>query len=122
MGGPWLAFLTMLVWALPVVTLMTLLLFLSQYFSNMNISQDGLRYIGPMAVGFIVVAAYRIGRKVVKDQKDTGTINCSSCLSRRIHFIINWSYISPWVVEYILVQDFVRIAVVMNQAMNEGEL
>jgi chromate transporter len=68
MGGPWLAFLTMLVWALPVLTLMTLLSFLSQFFSSMNISQDGLRYIGPMAVGFIVVAAYRIGRKVVKDQ------------------------------------------------------
>lgn len=68
MGGPWLALLTMLIWALPVLTLMTLLSFLSQFFSNMNISQDGLRYIGPMAVGFIVVAAFRIGRKVVKDK------------------------------------------------------
>jgi chromate transporter len=68
MGGPWLALLTMLVWALPVLTLMTLLSFLSQFLSKMNISQDGLRYIGPMAVGFIVVAAFRIGRKVVKDK------------------------------------------------------
>ncbi|MDP3387071.1 MAG: chromate efflux transporter [Eubacteriales bacterium] len=67
-GGPLLAFLTMLVWALPVLTLMTLLSFLSQFLGNMNLSQDGLRYIGPMAVGFIVVAAYRIGRKVVKDK------------------------------------------------------
>ncbi len=70
MGGPWLAFLTMLVWALPVLTLMTLLSFLSQFLGSMNLSQDGLRYIGPMAVGFIVVAAYRIGKKVVTD-KDT---------------------------------------------------
>ncbi len=68
MGGPWLAFLTMLVWALPVLVLMTLLSFLSQFLSNMNISQDGLRYIGPMAVGFIVVAAYRISRKVITDR------------------------------------------------------
>lgn len=67
-GGPLLAFLTMLVWVLPVLILMTLLSFLSQFFSSMNISQDGLRYIGPMAVGFIVVAAYRIGSKVVKDK------------------------------------------------------
>lgn len=66
-GGPWLAFLTMLVWALPVLTLMTLLSFLSQFLVSMNVSQDGLRYIGPMAVGFIVVAAYRIGTKVIKD-------------------------------------------------------
>ena len=67
-GGPILAFLTMLVWALPVLIVMTLLSFLSQFLAKMNISQDGLRYIGPMAVGFIALAAYRIGRKVVTDK------------------------------------------------------
>ena len=67
-GGPLLAFLTMLVWALPVLTVMTILSFLSQLLETMNLSQDGLRYIGPMAVGFIIVAAYRIGRKVVTDK------------------------------------------------------
>lgn len=67
-GGPFLAFLTMLVWALPVILLMTLLSFSSGFLAKMNISQDVLRYIGPMAVGFIVVAAYRIGKKVVTDK------------------------------------------------------
>ena len=67
-GGPFLAFLTMLVWAVPVIILMTLLSFLSGFLGEMNISQDGLRYIGPMAVGFIIVAAYRIGSKVVTDK------------------------------------------------------
>lgn len=67
-GGPMLALLTMMVWALPVLTLMTLLSFLSQMLGNMNISQNVLRYIGPMAVGFIIVAAYRIGKKVVTDK------------------------------------------------------
>ena len=67
-GGPILALLTMLVWALPVLTVMTALSFLSQFLGSMNISQDGLRYVGPMAVGFIVVAAHRIGRKVIKDR------------------------------------------------------
>ena len=68
MGGPLLALLTMLVWAFPVLTVMTLLSFLSQFFVKINISQDVLRYIGPMAVGFIIVAAYRIGRKVATDK------------------------------------------------------
>jgi chromate transporter len=68
MGGPMLAFLTMLVWALPVLTLMTILSFLYQFLEGMNLSFAGLRYIGPMAVGFIIVAAYTIGRKVVKDK------------------------------------------------------
>ena len=67
-GGPFLAFLTMLVWALPVLILMTLLSFLSGFLGKMNVSQDVLRYIGPMSVGFIIVAAYRIGRKVVTDE------------------------------------------------------
>lgn len=67
-GGPLLALLTMLVWALPVLTLMTLLSFLSQFLGGMNLSQDVLRYIGPMAVGFIIIAAYRIGNKVVTDK------------------------------------------------------
>lgn len=68
MGGPVLAFLTMLIWALPVLTVMTLLSFIYQLLNSFNLSGQGLRYIGPMAVGFIIVAAYRIGRKVVTDK------------------------------------------------------
>lgn len=66
-GGPLLALLTMLIWALPVIALMTLLSFSSQFLSSMNISQDGLRYIGPMAVGFIIIGAYHMSRKVITD-------------------------------------------------------
>lgn len=62
-GGPLLAFFTMLVWGLPVLTLMTLLSFLYQFLDNMNISQDSIRYIGLMAVGFIVVAAVILMQK-----------------------------------------------------------
>ncbi|MFP4432250.1 MAG: chromate efflux transporter [Spirochaetaceae bacterium] len=67
MGGPKLALLTMLVWALPVLTVMGALSFIYQFFDAQNISRDVLRFVGPMAVGFIVVAAVRIGRKVVVD-------------------------------------------------------
>ena len=66
-GGPLLAFLTMLVWALPVLIAMTLLSFLYQFLAAWKLSFGIPRYVGPMAVGFIIVAAFRIGRKVVKD-------------------------------------------------------
>ncbi len=66
-GGPLLGFLTMIVWALPVLMVMTALSFLYQFLSFQGISSGVLRFIGPMAVGFIIVAAFRIGRKVVKD-------------------------------------------------------
>ncbi len=65
-GGPILAFLTFLVWALPAIVVMTLFSFLSQLFSDAHWDYQWLRYIGPMAVGFIVLASFRIGKKVIK--------------------------------------------------------
>ncbi|GAB2324237.1 chromate transporter [Alkalibacterium sp. m-11] len=67
-GGPLLALLTMLVWALPALAIMTTLSFLYQFLDVWNISPDVLRYVGPMAVGFIILAAYKIGKKVVYDK------------------------------------------------------
>ena len=67
-GGPMLAFLTMMVWALPVLTVMTILSFMYVFLESLNLSGDGLRYVGPMAVGFIVLAAFNIGKKVVTDK------------------------------------------------------
>jgi chromate transporter len=57
----------MIVWALPVVILMTALSFMYQILERLNVGSEGLRLIAPMAVGFIFIAAFRIGRKVVKD-------------------------------------------------------
>ncbi|MCC5894337.1 MAG: chromate efflux transporter [Alkalibacterium sp.] len=67
-GGPILALLTMLVWALPALAIMTTLSFLYQFLDAQNISADILRFIGPLAVGFIILAAYKIGKKVVYDR------------------------------------------------------
>ncbi|PAB61133.1 chromate efflux transporter [Anaeromicrobium sediminis] len=93
-GGPLLAFLTMLVWALPVLTVMTVLSFLYQFLDSMNISQAGLRYIGPMAVGFIIVAAYRIGRKVVTDN--------TTILLSLLGGIVTYFIREPWIFPLVL--------------------
>lgn len=62
-GGPWLAFWTMIVWGLPAILVMTALSFLYQILSDNAVSTEVLRFLGPMSVGFIATAAYRIGRK-----------------------------------------------------------
>lgn len=67
-GGPFLALLTFCVWALPVLFVMTVLSLLSQMLGEFHSSPIGLQYIGPMAVAFILIAAYKISRKVVKDR------------------------------------------------------
>ncbi len=66
-GGTKLSLLTLLVWALPAILIMAVLSFMGQLLDALRISPEGLRYVGPMAVGFVAVAAWRIGRKVVTD-------------------------------------------------------
>lgn len=94
-GGPALAFLTMLVWALPVIIVMTILSFLYQFLELQNISQDVLRFIGPMAVGFIIVAAYRIGKKVITDKM--------TVILFLIGAITTYFIRSPWVFPVVLI-------------------
>lgn len=95
MGGPWLALLTMLVWSGPVLAIMTALSFLYAALATAHVSADILRFVGPMAVGFIILAAWRIGRKVVTDRTTlalmlTGAVS-TYCLR------------SPWIFPLVLV-------------------
>ncbi|MCD1147463.1 chromate efflux transporter [Peptoniphilus sp. KCTC 25270] len=66
-GGVPLAFFTMIVWALPVLCLMTTLSFMGVWGERLNFSPENFRYVGPMAVGFILMAIYTIGKKVIRN-------------------------------------------------------
>ncbi len=94
-GGPMLALLTMLVWSLPILVVMTLLSFVYQIFETFHMSSNGLRYIGPMAVGFIAVAAFKITRKVVTGWM-TGILMILAAL---ITYFIH----APWIFPLLLV-------------------
>jgi chromate transporter len=94
MGGRKLALLTMMVWALPVLFAMGFLSFGYQVLSSMNVSHSILRFIGPMAVGFIIIATVKIGRKVVTDLLSLGLLITSAAVS--------FFFRSPWVFPLIL--------------------
>ncbi len=94
-GGPKLALLTMLVWALPVLLVMTVLSFLYQFLAAQDVSNEMLRYVGPMAVGFIIVAAVKIGRKVVKDVPTA----LLAVFGAAVTFFVR----SPWIFPVVLV-------------------
>jgi len=64
-GGPNLAYLTLLVWMLPAITIMTIMALLVSSAEELNISLDFLRFIEPMAVGIVAYSSYRISVKVV---------------------------------------------------------
>jgi chromate transporter len=60
MGGPLLAFLTLAVWVLPATIIMALVALMFYLFDLNNPKLTFLKYIQPMAVGFIIFAAYKI--------------------------------------------------------------
>ncbi len=66
LGGPALAFATLGIWVLPATVLMGLVAFVFYTFDLSNPKLTFLKYIQPMAVGFIIYAAYKINGLFVK--------------------------------------------------------
>jgi len=64
-GGPNLAYLTLLVWTLPSVIFMTIMAISLFDIQQSNFSMEFTRFIQPMAVGFVSYAAYSISLKTV---------------------------------------------------------
>jgi chromate transporter len=64
-GGPSLAYLTLLVWAMPAVSIMIALGIMVTVFQKLNISLEFLYFIQPIAVGIVAYSAYRITSSVV---------------------------------------------------------
>ncbi len=67
-GGPGLAYLTLLVWMFPAFCIMTGAALTVDFMQEMNISLDFLRFIQPMAVGIVAYSAYRISSSVISSR------------------------------------------------------
>ncbi len=90
-GGPKLAYLTLLIWALPAVTAMIIAGISISYLQENNISLAFTKYIQPMAVGFVAYAAIRITGKVVNSK--TGYLLMA--LSAIISYFASSPYMFP---------------------------
>lgn len=64
-GGPGLAYLTLLIWALPALTIMICMGLMVNVFQEMDISLSFLKFIQPIAVGIVAYSAYKISSSVV---------------------------------------------------------
>lgn len=80
-GGPNLAYLTLLVWMTPAVTLMTASALFIGGLQERNISIEFTKYIQPMAVGFVAFAAYKIAMKVIKTRLAVVLMICAAIIS-----------------------------------------
>lgn len=71
-GGPSLAYLTLLVWITPAVAIMTAAALGINHLQQHHISLEFTRFIQPMAVGFMIYGGYQMGRKVFTNTMRVG--------------------------------------------------
>lgn len=83
-GKAKLAYLTLLVWMLPAVTIMTTAAILVNNYQTTNLDLAFTRFIQPMAVGFIAYGAYMIAARVI----NTRTAGAMMALSAIVTYTI----------------------------------
>jgi len=107
LGGPKLALPAMLIWAVPSLIIMSGLSFLYQLLNHSDISADALRFIAPMVVGFIILAAVRMGKTVITG-RTTATLFVLSGLAT--YFVR-----TPWIFPLILVVGGITTVLVSKE-------
>ena len=93
-GGPNLAYLTLLVWILPAVILMTAAAVAMSGIQEKNWSIEFTRYIQPMAVGFVSYGAYMISLKTVNTKTGIALMIIAAVVS----YYIQTPYIYPVII------------------------
>ncbi|MCC2545856.1 chromate efflux transporter [Hymenobacter sp. BT175] len=93
LGGPNLAYLTVVVWMLPAVTFMTLAGLTVSYLDKEQVARF-VQYVEPMAVGFVAFSAFRIAEKVIQTKTSVALMVASSMLAYRFQL--------PWLLPLLL--------------------
>ncbi|MEM9298798.1 MAG: chromate efflux transporter [Bacteroidota bacterium] len=91
LGGPNLAYLTLLIWMLPAVITMTTAGIVFSNLDEKDVSIEFTRYIQPMAVGFVSYAALKMGLKVIKTKTAVAIMIMSAVGS----FLLKSPYLFP---------------------------
>jgi chromate transporter len=95
LGGPSLAYLTLLIWLLPSMIIMTAAGLLVNSYDAKDISLNFTRFIQPMAVGLIACAAYSISLKTVTTKRGIALMVIAGVATYLVK--------SPWIFPVVLV-------------------
>lgn len=102
-GGRLLAFLTLLVWVLPAFVLLTLCAIFIGAFQDQ--ASEYLRFVQPVAVGFVIVAGLKMVRKSVKNRQGyilaTMAFIVTALLRHPLDTLVNMK--TPWMFPIVLV-------------------
>ena len=80
LGGPNLAYLTLLVWITPAVMLMTLAALTLSHLDPARVAAL-VQFVQPVAVGFVAFSAYRIAEKVIHTKTSVGLLVASAMMA-----------------------------------------
>ncbi|MFC7666423.1 chromate transporter [Hymenobacter humi] len=80
LGGPNLAYLTLLVWMTPAVVLMTLAALTLSHLDPVRVAAL-VQFVQPVAVGFVAFSAYRIAEKVIHTKTAVGLMVASAMMA-----------------------------------------
>jgi chromate transporter len=92
-GGPNLAYLTLLVWILPTVAAMTAAAVIMSSIQTKNLSLDFTRFIQPIAVGFVSYGAYAISLKTVSSKTGIALMVMAGLVS----YFIQTPFVFPFI-------------------------
>ena len=80
LGGPNLAYLTLLVWVAPAVTLMTLAALTLNHLDPLRLAAL-VQFVQPVAVGFVAFSAYKISEKVIHTKTSVALLVAAAMLA-----------------------------------------
>lgn len=86
LGGPRLAWLTLLVWVLPSAILMTLIGIWVARADHHLIPESAIKFLPAMAVGFIMMAAYNLGKVMLQNYMHLIIAFTAAMLAALIHY------------------------------------
>ena len=93
LGGPNLAYLTLLIWILPAVVLMTLAALGLSYLDPVRVAAL-VQFVQPVAVGFVAFSAYKISEKVIHTKTSVALLVAAAMLA--------YFFQLPWVLPLLL--------------------
>ena len=93
LGGPNLAYLTLLVWITPASLVMTAAA-LSMSYLDRDTMAHLVRFIGPVAVGFVAYSAYKIAEKVIHTKTAVALLVVGA--------VVAYFFQKPWVLPLLL--------------------
>jgi chromate transporter len=94
LGGPNLAYLTLLVWMTPAVVLMTLAALTLSHLDPARVAAL-VQFVQPVAVGFVAFSAYRIAEKVIRTKTAVGLMVAAAMMA--------YFFQLPWMLPLLLV-------------------